>query len=319
MTYQEKKTLAITYISNTLDQNKKYSCFYQIYPFSTENLSGYFDEDLLKNKKVLLTGSSADQIITAQLFNAKKITCYDLNPFVEFMYDLKIAAIKELFRDEFINYFYYYNQNETSFDYKIYKRIRKSLTGESLDFWDTLYGSFSALEIRKKLFASKDEENNPELYKELIPYLSEENYYKLNEKSNFVKVGFIESNVLDVTEKLNDSYDTIYFSNIFSRLEMLNFYNKQYIRNLYNFMNRILSHTNLNGNIILDYFYGARKKEFFSVDQKWTHHIRFPIKCFHCEQNISYKEVSSVAYDESAKVDTVLIYTKKLIYKQDKL
>ena len=51
-------------------------------------------------KDVLLTGSSADQLIVAQLYGAKSITCFDINPFVQYVYELKMAAIKSLDVDE---------------------------------------------------------------------------------------------------------------------------------------------------------------------------------------------------------------------------
>lgn len=307
MTYEEKKQLAIKYIKTFDIDIDGLLQFYKFYSFSTENLTDYFNKELLENKKVLITGSSSDQIITSQLFDAKMITNYDINPLVEFMYDLKVAAIKELDIDEFINYFYYRNINESSLSYKQYDKIRKHLNNNSLDFWDTLYDKFNQLKIRRKLFIYTDEPADRYIYKRFIPYLSKENYDIIKFKK-FLPVEFINCNVLDLYNNINDKYDLIYFSNIFSRLEMNNFYDRKYIKNLYNFMNNILDCTNDNGTIILDYLYNYSKDNFY-YEERSCHRILFPIRIFKCKENISYKEIPSV--DEFGK-DTILIYTKKI-------
>lgn len=307
MTLLEKIKLAITYISNNENEKYKYSIFYKIYPFSTENLTGFFKEELINNRSILLTGSSADQIITSQLFNSKKITCYDINPFVEFLYDLKIAAIKNLELDNFINFFYTENKNEKALDYRTYQKIRNDLTSESKKFWDTLYSIFSPIQIKQQLFNSCDLEYDLNKYKKIIPYLKKDNYYLLKDRE-FESVEFLECNVLDITNKIKDSYDIIYFSNIFSRLEMISIYNNHYIKNLYKFFSDILPYVNENGKILLDYFYGVPKKDF--ENKPWTYHVRFPVRYFKCESAISYLEVSSVSHNED--IDTVLVYTKTM-------
>lgn len=306
MTYEEKKQLAIKYIKTFDIDIDGLLQFYKFYSFSTENLTDYFNKELLENKKVLITGSSSDQIITSQLFDAKMITNYDINPLVEFIYDLKIAAIKELDIDEFINYFYYRNINESSLSYKQYDKIRKHLNNNSLDFWDTLYDKFKPLKIREKLFVCTDEPADRYIYKRFIPYLKDENYYLIKNK-DLIPVEFVNCNVLNIPKNIDNNYDLIYFSNIFSRFEMFEFYENHYIKNLYKFLRYILDITNENGKIILDYLYNVKKDERFNKD---FHRIYFPIRIFNCEKNISYKEISSI-FDGSTINDTILIYTKK--------
>lgn len=307
MTYQEKKELALSYLSNKEKENDYRPLFTRIYPFSTENLTGFFNAELLKDKKILLTGSSCDQILTAQLYGAKKITHFDINPFVEFMYDLKKAAVKELERYEFLNYFYYNYENPETFRYKQYEKIRESLEGDSLDFWDTLYDNYSPLKIRRRLFILNNEEEMSK-YRYLLPFMFIENYEKLK-NTEFIPVEFIKSHILNLSKNLEDKYDTIYFSNILGRLEMIDFFSDDYIVNLHNFMKGILEHTEINGQILLNYFYGysiedIRDKKNIDV----TNYIQYPISFFNCMNNISYKEMASIS--EEGK-DTVLVYTKK--------
>lgn len=66
-----------------------------------------------------------------------------------------------------------------------------------------------------------------------------------------------------------------------------------------------------NGIILLDYFYEHEKKDFLASTKRYTHHVRFPIKVFKCQEEVSYQEVPTTIENSNSKKDTVLIYTKK--------
>lgn len=307
MTYQERKDLAISYMNNKEKENDFRPLFSRIYPFSTENLTGFFNPDLLKDKKILVTGSSCDQILTAQLYDAKSITQFDINPFVKFMYDLKKASVKELESDEFLNYFYYNYENSDSFRYKLYEKVRNSLDGESLDFWDTLYNNYSPLKIRRRLFILNNEEKKHK-YNYLLPYMFTENYQKLKTKE-FIPVEFLNCHILNLPKSLKDKYDMMYFSNILGRLEMIDFFSDDYIQNIYNFMKGLLEHTEIDGKILLNYFYGYSKEDLTNpMNESVLKYIGYPVSIFNCLNNIDYYEMNS--YEDEGK-DTVLVYTKK--------
>ena len=53
--------------------------FQEVYPFTTEVISGYFKDIDFKDKKVMTLGSSSDQAFNALLLGAKKIVVYDIN------------------------------------------------------------------------------------------------------------------------------------------------------------------------------------------------------------------------------------------------
>lgn len=53
--------------------------FQEVYPFTTEYISGEFEEIDFKDKKVLSVGSSSDQAYNAILLGAGKVTVYDIN------------------------------------------------------------------------------------------------------------------------------------------------------------------------------------------------------------------------------------------------
>ena len=75
--------------------------FRQIYPFTTENLAGYFPYLDLKNKSVLTVGSSLDQAFNALVYGAKDICVYDINKYVEDFYDFKKKLVLNKNRNEF--------------------------------------------------------------------------------------------------------------------------------------------------------------------------------------------------------------------------
>jgi len=315
MNHNEKKALIVNYLKES--NSNKFTYWNHLYSFSTENLTDYFTKELFTNKKVLLTGSSADQILTAQLYKAKSITNFDLNPFVKYLYDLKLAGIKELELNEFLDFFSF---NYDTFDYNTsnsfslnkYILIRKSLTGDSLDFWDHLFKNFDSFILRTKLFFIDDEERDKNKYKEYLPYLSQENYNKLKKSNDLIQVEFIETDILKLGEVLTKKYDLIYFSNIFNRLEIIDFYNsKKYIKNLYKFLTQILKHTEDNGIILLNYLYNHSLNELFDSQNKYTHHIRFPIKIFKCQDNMLYLETKTVCPYHECKTDIIIGYQKK--------
>ena len=53
--------------------------FKREYPFTTEEIAGYFPLLELEGKKVFTVGSSSDQAFNALLLGAKDITVYDIN------------------------------------------------------------------------------------------------------------------------------------------------------------------------------------------------------------------------------------------------
>ena len=62
---------------------------YKIYPFTTENISGYINNFNLIDKWLLIVGSYGDQVINAILHGCEDITLLDKNPYS------KITIIKK--------------------------------------------------------------------------------------------------------------------------------------------------------------------------------------------------------------------------------
>ena len=85
------------------------SLFDYIYPFTTENISGYINEFTLENRSLLTVGSSSDQVLNAILYGCENVTLLDINPYTKFYYYLKVACILTLNKEEYLEFLRYYN------------------------------------------------------------------------------------------------------------------------------------------------------------------------------------------------------------------
>ena len=70
------------------------SMFNSIYPFTTENISGYIDEFDLKDKSLLTVGSSGDQVINAYFYGCNDVTLMDVNILTRYYISLLRKNIK---------------------------------------------------------------------------------------------------------------------------------------------------------------------------------------------------------------------------------
>lgn len=194
--------------------------FSNIYPFTTENISGYIDFFDLENKKLLTVGSSGDQALNAILNGCSDITVLDVNKYVEYYYYLKVAAILRMSYVDFLSFFRYSNfysgsgYNNNSFDNSVFYKFKdtlKEIDLDSFEFWNTLFNLFDGLQIRSLLF-SHDEYPDYRL-KRVNPYLlSGISFNKLKEKVENIRPIFITSRIEDFYS--SSKYDNIWLSNI---------------------------------------------------------------------------------------------------------
>lgn len=224
-----------------------------IYPFTTENISGYIDSFHLNDKKLLTVGSSGDQAINAILNGCKDVTVLDVNKYVQYYYFLKVAGILSLSYDEFLAFFRYsryydgYGYNNYAFDKVIFDKIKnvlKDIDSDSYEFWNTLFETFEGIDIRTSLFNS-DEFPDYRL-KKMNPYLScEASFKSAIDKLQSVRPNFVTSRVEDVTD--SKKYDTIWLSNISQYIPL-----EQVIKVVNNLSNNL----NEDGKMLFGYLYG---------------------------------------------------------------
>ena len=85
----------IGYVSKSERFVMKKSGFDSIYPFATENVSGYFEKLNLLGKSILTVGSSLDQLFNAVICGATEITVFDINPNVRDYFEWKKEMLKK--------------------------------------------------------------------------------------------------------------------------------------------------------------------------------------------------------------------------------
>jgi len=210
-------------IENTLNKidnkkrytKEKYHNYSEIYPFTNENIKGYYNKEEIKGKDILTVCSSGDHLFNAILMDANSVDCFDINRLSKYYMYLKKAAIECLEYDEFIKLFV---KNLKIFDNKstnknVYTKIRDILSEDIRIFWDNIFNNIDV----KKLKSSKLFSDDQSTKKNIITcnnYLNEENFYKLKEKIPKYNPNFYNLNIKDLPIGLERKYDVIYLSNI---------------------------------------------------------------------------------------------------------
>lgn len=190
----------------------------KIYTFATENINGYVKYFDLNNKSLLTVGSSGDQILNAFFYGTKDITLCDINPYAKYYVYLKLAAILSLNYLEFQSFFFkrgldcYYNKN--MFSLELFDKIKANLRlfdYESFLFWDELFNSYSAQNIRDCLF--DDDEYRNDVIKNFNRYLKNEDSY--NELKQVIrKINFKYLNCDIFKDDIIGKFDNIFLSNL---------------------------------------------------------------------------------------------------------
>ncbi len=190
---------------------KPFSSHSSIYAFTNEKANNEIYKETLENKEKILTIiGSGDQIFNSILLGSKDITATDISNFTVYYFNLKLAAIKTLTYEEYLEFFNI--KSRKCFSKELYDKIFPNLDRESAFFWSVLFNSYKTSKIRKSDFFM------PAKVKDYIknnPYLSSsENYKKLKSKINDVDISITIGNIFALIGTLRDGYDLINASNI---------------------------------------------------------------------------------------------------------
>jgi hypothetical protein len=278
--------------------------------FTTENIAGYFNALNLKNKSVLVVSSSGDHVFNAAYLGAKSVTAFDISTFTKYYLFFKKAAIKAFNYSEFINFFF--GQVGERFLYENFKFIENKIEDEEIiKFWnkayeleyfdgELLYNSalFKNTSIQSYEFVSRN------------MYGLESTYTFLKEKIDQTNIKFIQSDILELPSKLEETYDVIIMSNISDYLIQL-YPNMEPLEKLRKLKTLVIdelgSKLNPEGKIQLAYLYNNKfSDEHFHRE---IYNSEYREKFFTPERGISTLEF--LGAHEYNGTDAVLIYTKK--------
>lgn len=293
-------------------QNPNY--FLKLYSFTNETLSGYFQNYHFPNHQILTLGSSADQVLNFIFHGATSITLMDLNPFVKYYYELKKAALFNMDRDTFLNFFgnHFFSLtdqcNNCVLNEKDYYKLSLSLPKDSKMFWDSLFNTYSPWFIKKHFFM-KDELSHKHLIKN-NPYLSLEDFKKIRQQIEKSNVFFLQDNVLNIAN-LNQTYDDIFLSNVLDYLftfkftkvndnyEMHPSVTKEYL----NFLKLVITKLNQDGVLYFHYMWDI-------YNSHYQYYSAFD-KMLDNQPNCT-KLTFPGSHHFNDELDSIYIYTKKL-------
>lgn len=222
--------------------------YQEVYPFTTEMISGYFEEIDFKDKTVLTVGSSLDQAYNALLLGAKKIVVYDINENVikfgklkrdlilssprEDLYD-KVLSLEEIpFTKDVLNKQIVYKANPYLRDEESYQKLRRILEDDSKINYITgdliqvnnLEGQLFDIIITSNVFqniACFIGENNPylklkEIFELLKEHITEEAIIQLLYIYSFNSKDLEDSNEIDNTlRNIKKIYEALKTRNLY--------------------------------------------------------------------------------------------------------
>lgn len=288
--------------------NWKY--FYNIYPFTTENISGYIESFDLDGKSLLTVGSSADQTLNAVLLGAKDITLMDINPFAKYYLYLKMAAVMELELDEFLLFLRYKNypevfkENVMVFNDFIFNKISgclREINYEAYAFWNDLFCSFSRKRVRDQLFSIDERQDG--FIRTCNLYLHDADLFnKLKKAIRDIKPSFITDDILHA--KIDRNYDNIWLSNIAT-------YGFTY-EDIFEAFKRYSSCLNDGGQLLLSYLYDTTVDS--KYDESWEAIYNLPkVMEILGNDNVEIKSfigTYGITHSIDKIKDSVLVYRK---------
>lgn len=188
------------------------------YGFSNENIAEYYPKYITPDSKVLTVCGSGDQVLSAVLYGAKKVDCFDCNKLAYYNLMLKIYAVKFLDFNDF--YFLYFLTNRIVDRKAIYNKFSSKIQDMNVRmFWNVIFNNYSD----KFPYLFRERNNNMFDITLRIPFLNEENFYKLKSLIDNCDISFKLLDLFDVVNNYTDKYDFINFSNILDYVDSARF------------------------------------------------------------------------------------------------
>lgn len=186
-----------------------------VFSFTNENLEEIFDNRDLVDKRVATVGSSGDQALYSILKGSNDVTIIDANPMTQPYVELKLAAIKNLSFEEFLDFFTYKN----IFNAKYYAKISHDLSDYAKGFWDNIIMEIGEDDNNRTAFWSlfqtvgigADFTN----CRGALSYCKDKMIFnKLKDSLDDCRIEFIVADFKDFSKELSKKFDLILLSNI---------------------------------------------------------------------------------------------------------
>ena len=269
-----------------------FSEFSSIYKSTNECLSHrpYIDA-LMKRDRVLSIIGSGDQIINNILFDTINIIGLDISTFPKYLLLLKLAAIKVLKEEDYLEYFYGIDKEPFLDNY--YNIIRNELDDNVKVFWDSLYDEYNNKLYGSKLFNDFE----PSARRGVLnnPFLQDDFYNVVKKNIEKANIELLRYDMFNAS-KLNRGYfDLINLSNIINNIDrfdgetLSSFDYRDKFTNAIKKYKKFLTTLPLNkGGIAFTYnfAFNGEIEKFFKENQYQVYRIVENTKLFTCENEI---------------------------------
>lgn len=252
--------------------------------FSNENLTSLCKIVDLKDKNILSVASSGDYLINFILNDAKKVDTFDINIFTNYYQNLKIAAIKKLSYDEFIDFFVYHN-----FSKKTYAKFNEFLDLDTRFIFDVIFTYCGKKSIYYTNLFKKTNDAYISNFKN-IEYIRKQIFDEAKEKMQDQKTTFGLYSYDRIPYNIYVKYDVIYLSDLVKHLNYT--LNKDLLIKYHDYIINMLSKFLTNNGLIINYIPEYNNSTLSDVFN-----------------DFDLKEIDN-NYNQNKK-DGVLIYTKK--------
>ena len=152
-------TDALKIIDNSTS-NIKNAYFHEesfIYMKTNERIQDYINY-LLNKRHILSVIGSGDQILNTAITTPQVIDCFDISVYPEYFINLKLAAIKTLSKEEYLDMFFEsaLTTKDEYYDDLYFDKIRSELPKKYQEFWNSLLNHTDWYEItNSSLFSSE--------------------------------------------------------------------------------------------------------------------------------------------------------------------
>lgn len=189
-----------------------------VYRATNENVNNHYYREIISNKKRALSViASGDQIINLILLGSEDITGYDISRFPKYYLALKLAALKKLSKEEYIEYIVG-NNFKYALDRDLYSKFNSELPFGYRTFWDDIFLKFNEKQINSSSLFGFFEISRERMVAN-NPYLQDDNYYILRSKIDKIRLEMLDLNVFELKPDEFDSFDLIILSNIVDYLK----------------------------------------------------------------------------------------------------
>jgi hypothetical protein len=199
-------------------EDRRFKGIAPIYPFTTENLAGYFPFLKINGKTILTVSGSGDQVLNAMYFGAKQIDAFDINLLSSLYTELKLQALRFLSYDDFLSYFSFVSDNRQVLSRRLYDKFSDSISSSAKYVFDLFYQAFNdrGYEMRNShLFYNRPPvDHQSAVYNEYLQ--NPDKYLQTRNNSGASIYRWLQSDIMELKHILEPAarYDVILLSNI---------------------------------------------------------------------------------------------------------